>query len=79
MDIKLFNDLFEWSKQGKRSVKIDMEYGYIRIFCWDSDLMAGQHIKESLDELNLIDQAIEDKEGQLEKLRKLKEELDGNK
>lgn len=77
MNMKLFNDLFEWSKQGRRSVKIEMEYGHIRIHCWDSDLMAGQFIKESIDELNLIDQAIKDKEEQLEKLKQLKEGLNG--
>ncbi|HOA79655.1 MAG TPA: hypothetical protein PKK61_01125 [Defluviitaleaceae bacterium] len=77
MNMKLFNDLFEWSKLGRRSVKIEMEYGYIKIYCWDSDLMAGQYIKESLDELNLIEQAIKNREKQLEKLKQLKEGLNG--
>lgn len=70
------NELRKWQQEGDRSVSIELgksgNKNYTKVWCYDYDLQEGQHIEESVKELNLIDRAIERAENDIERLKKLK-------
>ncbi len=73
MDIKLFQDLLEWEKAGDRKVEIEIQNkGKTTIWCYDRDLASGQFIEKSIDELDLVNKAIEYAKDRLEQLEKIK-------
>lgn len=79
-DVKFdINELRQWQQEGNRSVIIELgEWNnkeYVRVFCYDYDIDAGQSLNESVSELNLIDEAIVQKEKELERLKAFKEAI----
>lgn len=70
------NQFVEWQNElpYRRSVKIDIRHGNCQIFVWDNKYMAGQ-IVNSVEEIDLQNEAIKDRKRKLEELKELEDEL----
>lgn len=76
MDAKLLNELLEWEMAGDRKVEIEIQNkGKTSIWCYDRKLSSGQFIEKSIDELNLVDKAIEYAKDRLKQLEAIKEAM----
>ncbi|MGF7059249.1 hypothetical protein [Brassicibacter mesophilus] len=77
-DIKFdIHELRKWQQEGNRTVGITLgdldDKEKMSVWCYDYELGAGQHIVESVSELNLINKKIEMLEIELERYKQLKE------
>jgi hypothetical protein len=73
------NQFVEWQNElpYRRSVRIDIRHGNCQIHVWDNKYMVGQ-IVNSVEEIDLRNEAIKKRKRDLEELKELENEVNTN-